>query len=216
MIEKNFVSQKLKELEIQNFLAEEIGKSKYSYCEIKKTPLGDKIIIHTSKPGLVVGKKGENIRHLTKVLKEKFKMDNPQIEVAEIEKPELDAQTMAELIVTTFERYGPKRFKSIGYKALQRIMDAGARGAEIIISGRGVPSSRAKSWRFYAGYLKKCGEEAVTQIKKGFCVANLKSGSIGVKVRIMTPDVELPDTIKIKKEIKVEPSEEEKEGKKNA
>ena len=163
-----------------------------------------------------VAKKGENIRHLTKVLKEKFKMDNPQIEVAEIEKPELDAQTMAELIVTTFERYGPKRFKSIGYKALQRIMDAGARGAEIIISGRGVPSSRAKSWRFYAGYLKKCGEEAVTQIKKGFCVANLKSGSIGVKVRIMTPDVELPDTIKIKKEIKVEPSEEEKEEKKNA
>jgi small subunit ribosomal protein S3 len=164
---------------------------------------------------LIVGKKGETIKLLTKVLKSKFKMENPQIEVSEITNPGLDAQTMAETIVTVLERFGPKRFKSTGYRTLQRIMDGGAIGAEILISGRGLPGSRAKSWRFYAGYLKKSGDVSVSQVKYGKSIANLKSGSVGVKVRISPPDIQLPDKITIieQKEttIKVEEVTEEKE-----
>jgi small subunit ribosomal protein S3 len=197
MIERKFVSEKMRELLVQSFMAKELGKGKYSYFEIKKTPLGEKIIIYTSRPGLIVGKKGENIKHLTQILKSKFKMENPQIEVSEVYKPDLDAKTVAEQIVNTLERFGPKRFKAVGYRSLQRIMDAGAMGAEIVISGRGVPSSRAKSWRFYAGYLKKSGDIAQSEVIKGECVANLKSGSIGIKVSIMHPDIVLPDKIEI-------------------
>lgn len=217
MIEKKFVAEKIKEFEVGGFIAKQIGKGNYTFFEIKKTPLGEKIVIHTGRPGVVVGKKGENIRTLTMVLKNKFSMDNPQIEVIEVMKPELDAQSMAEQIVNTLERFGPKRFKSTGYQSLQKIMDAGALGAEIIIGGRGVPSTRAKSWRFYNGYLKKCGDVAVSQVGRGFCVANLRSGSIGVKVRIMPPTVDLPDKISIIKpkepatqQEAVPPKEEEK------
>jgi len=134
MIERKFVAEKMKEFLVHSYFLKEMGAGKFSSFEIKRTPLGDKIVIYTARPGLIVGKKGENIKKLTKVLKSKFKMENPQIEVAEITNPNLDAQTMAEQIVNVLERFGPKRFKSVGYKTLQRIIDAGAVGAEIVIS----------------------------------------------------------------------------------
>lgn len=230
MIERKFVAEKLKELQVKEFVAQTIGHGKYSRLDIKKTPLGEKIVIHTSRPGLVVGKKGENIKLLTEVMKKRFKMENPQIEVAEISNPDLDAQTVADQIVNTLERFGPKRFKSVGYKTLQRIIDAGALGAEIHISGRGLPGSRAKSWRFYDGYMKKSGDVAVTQVRKAITTANLISGTIGIKVRIMLPETQLPDKIVIhepkaaseqteekpKEEVKEEKKEEEKPKKKRA
>jgi len=209
MIERQFITQKIKEQQIQEFIAKYLDKAGYSHTEIQKTPLGEKIIIYTSRPGLVVGRKGENIRKLTETLKNKFKMENPQIEIGEIENQFLDVQFVADRIVSTFERFGSKSFKSIGYKTLQNIMDAGAIGAEIVISGK-VPSARAKSWRFSAGYLKKSGDISENKVKKVWTAANLKSGTIGIKVRIMTPDIQLPDRVEIrKKEIKVEEMEEE-------
>jgi small subunit ribosomal protein S3 len=215
MIERKFVAEKMRDFMVRTYLSKSLGTGKYSSITIKKTPLGEKVVVFTAKPGLIVGKKGETIKLLTKVLKSKFKMENPQIEVSEITNPGLDAQTMAETIVTVLERFGPKRFKSTGYRTLQRIMDGGAIGAEILISGRGLPGSRAKSWRFYAGYLKKSGDVSVSQVKYGKSIANLKSGSVGVKVRISPPDIQLPDKITIieQKEttIKVEEVTEEKE-----
>lgn len=195
MIERKFVAEKMKELEVEEYIAQEIGKDKYSYLQIKRTPLGEKITIYTSKPGFIVGKKGETIKKMTQVLKSKFKMENPQVEVAEFDNPDLDAKSVADYVAGSLERFGANRFKSIGYRCLQRIMDSGALGAEIKISGRGVPSSRAKSWRFYAGYLKKSGDIAVSQVLKAITSANLKSGSVGIKVSIMPKDVVLPDRI---------------------
>ena len=196
MIERKFVAEKMREFLVNEFLFKKMGPGKYSSFEIKRTPLGERIIIYTTRPGIIVGKGGENIKMLTRAFKTKFHMENPQIEVAEITNPNLDAQTMAEQIVSVLERYGPKRFKSTGYRTLQRIMDAGAMGAEINISGRGLPGSRAKTWRFYSGYLKKSGDVAVSVVRYGLCVANLKSGTIGIKVRILPPDVILPDNIR--------------------
>ena len=211
MIEKEIVAKKMKEYLMQECISKEIPKACYSYMELKKTPLGEKIIIHTARPGMVVGKKGANIHKITETLKREFKMENPQVEIAEIENPNLDSKSVAEKILSSFERFGPKRFKSIGYSALQNVMDAGARGAEIIISGRGVPAKRSKTWRFYAGHLKKSGDIAQNYIKKSLVVAELKSGAIGIKVHILTPDTILPDEIKLKdeeKEIKIEVKDE--------
>jgi small subunit ribosomal protein S3 len=195
MIERKFVAEKMRELEVEEYIAKEIGSDKYSFLQIKRTPLGEKITIYTSRPGFIVGKKGETIKKMTYVLKNKFKMENPQIEVAEFDNPNLDAKSMADFIAGSLERFGANRFKSVGYKVLQRIMDAGAMGAEIKISGRGVPSSRAKSWRFYAGYLKKSGDISESQVLKAITSANLKSGTVGVKVSIMPSTIQLPDKI---------------------
>src|SRR3989339_2019292 len=198
MIERRFVSEKMREYLVNEYLYKELGPGKYSSFEIRRTPLGERIIIYTARPGLIVGKGGENIKDLTRVLKMRFKMENPQIEVAEINNPNLDAQGMAEQIVIVLERFGPKRFKSVGYKTLQKIIDAGAMGSEIVISGRGLPGARAKSWRFYAGYLKKSGDISMSKVAYGEAKANLNSGTVGIKVRILPPGTILPDKIKIK------------------
>lgn len=211
MIEKDIIAKKMREYIIQEHISKVLPKACYSKIELKKTPLGEKIIVHTARPGLVVGKKGANIQKITETLKSKFKMENPQVEIAEIENPNLDSQSVAERILSSFERFGPKRFKSIGYSSLQHIMDAGAKGAEIIISGRGIPAKRTKTWRFYAGHLKKSGDISQNHTQKSLVVAELKSGAIGIKVHILTPDVILPDEIKLRdeeEEIKVKEKDE--------
>lgn len=194
MIERQFITQKLKEHQIQEYILSLIGRSGYSHTEIKRTPLGERIVIYTSRPGLVVGRKGENIKKLTLTLKNKFKMENPQIEIGEVPNPFLDPRYVAERIVGTFENFGSKRFKSTGYRMLQSMIDAGALGGEIVISGK-VPSARAKKWRFSAGYMKKSGDIAMTKIKRTTTSANIRAGTIGIKVSIMTPDILLPDRI---------------------
>jgi len=212
MIERNILSQKMKEFHIKEFIASEFIKTGYSHTKIQRTPLGDKVIIFTTRPGLVVGRKGQNIKRLTTILKSKFKMENPQIEIGEVENPYFDAQSISERIAYTLEKFGSKRFKSIGYKVLQSIMDAGALGVEIIITGRGVPSSRARRWRFSDGYLKKSGYKE-NYIIKGHSIASLKSGVIGVSVTIMPSGIRLPDQINLieqKPQLSEEKTEEEK------
>ena len=210
MIEKDFVKRKIKEFRIQEYIANVLDKPGYSHTEIQRTPLGEKIIIYTSRPGLIVGRKGSNIRDLTEVLKSKFGMENPQIEVTEIDNPLLNPQSVAKSIVHSFERFGPKRFKYLGYHTLEQIMATGAVGAEIVISGRGIPGERAKTWRFTIGHLKKSGDISENFVRRGYAIAHLVSGSIGVKVKILTPDVRLPDDIKIKGKVVIEEVKEEK------
>lgn len=220
MIERQFIGQNMKEYLIQEYISKTLTNVGLSHTKLVKTPSGVKIIIYASRPGLIVGRKGSNIKELTLVMKNKFKLENPQIEIAEVDNINLDPQIVAEKIVSTLERFGTQRFKGIAHKVLSDVLAAGARGIEIVISGK-IPSARAKSWRFSAGYLKKCGDIAVNYIKKAITSANLKTGTVGVQVKIMPPDIMLPDDISIFEEKEVEEkaaqekkAEEEKESKK--
>ncbi len=206
MIERKFVAQKIKEFQIQEYVAQSLTNVGHSHTKMVKTPLGEKIVVYAARPGLVVGKKGQNIKLLTKSLKKKFRLENPQIEIAEVERPNLDANIVAEKIVDALEHFGSQKFKAICHKAMTDVMNAGGLGIEINISGK-VPSDRAKSWRFYSGYLKKCGDIAIVGVRKAHLQAHLKTGVIGVKVTIMPPDTKLPDDINIKPAQESKPSE---------
>ncbi len=198
MIERKIIKDRMKEFLVEQYVSDNLQKVGYSKTKVQKTPLGEKIVIYASRPGLIVGRKGLNIKNLTKSLKNKFKLENPQIEISEIESPNLDAQIVAEKIQSTLERFGSKRFKGVGHKTMSDVVDAGAMGCEILISGK-IPSARAKRWRFYQGYLKKSGDVAVSQVKTAYAYAKLKSGTVGIQVRIMLPDTELPDLVKMNK-----------------
>lgn len=212
MIEREFVKQKLKEFQIEEYVAATLKNVGHSSTKMQRTPLGEKIIIGASRPGLVVGRGGQNIKSLTKALKKKFNLENPQIEISEIENPNLDAKIVAEKIASALERFGTSKFKGIGHKVMTDAIGSGALGIEIKISGK-IPSSRAKSWRFYSGYLKKCGDVAIEGVRTVYTTAELKSGTVGIQVRIMPPDIKLPDEIKLKveqAEVKPEAKPEEK------
>ncbi len=203
MIERQFISQNMKEYLIEQYIAKTLNNVGLSHTKLVKTPSGVKIIIYASRPGLIVGRKGANIKDLTQAMKLKFKLENPQIEIAEIENINLDPNIVAEKITSALERFGTQRFKGIAHRILSDVMAAGARGIEVVISGK-IPSARAKTWRFYAGYLKKCGDIAINKVRKAITSAKLKVGTVGVQVKIMPPDVELPDDIEVYDETKVE------------
>jgi small subunit ribosomal protein S3 len=196
MIQRKILSKKIQEFEIGEYVTQNLKGAGVSSVKLQITPLGEKIVVAASRPGLVVGRKGQYIRKLTNGIKRKFNLENPQIEIAEVEDPNLDAKIVAERIVNTLERFGVNRFKGVGHKTMEDVMNAGARGVEIIISGK-VPSSRAKRWRFYQGYLKKCGDIADSYVREAYSQALLKTGTIGIQVRIMTKDIKLPDDVKI-------------------
>ena len=209
MIERKFVAEKRREFLIEEHIKQSLKNVGFSHAKLQRTPIGEKIVIFTSRPGLIVGKGGQNIKILTKNLKRKFNLENPQIAISEVENPNLDANIVSERIADTMERYGTSKFKGIVHKVMTDVIKAGARGIEIVVSGK-VPSARAKSWRFYVGYLKKCGDVAVSQVKIAYAAAQLKSGTVGIKVSIMPPDVVLPDNIKVM-EINVDNDTEKKD-----
>lgn len=192
MMEREFVAQKIKEYQIQEFIDGELGNVGHSHTIMKKTPLGEKIIVYASRPGMVVGRRGTNIKDLTRVLKKQFQLENPQIEINEVENVFLDADIVAEKITTSLERFGTNRFKGIGHKLMSKVMEAGARGIEVIMSGK-IPGARARSWRFYQGYVKKCGDAAQQAVRHASHSALLKPGIVGVRVSIMPPNVRLPN-----------------------
>ncbi|MCF7861107.1 30S ribosomal protein S3 [Candidatus Woesearchaeota archaeon] len=208
MIERKIVSQKKKEFQIQEFIAASLKRVGNSHIKMQKTPLGEKIIIFASRPGLVVGRKGQSIKKLTKDLKAEFKLENPQIEISEVEDVNLNAQIVAEKLSGAMERFGIERFKGLGHSIMNDVMESGALGVEILISGK-VPSQRARRWRFYKGYLKKCGDIAMNGVRHAYSTACLKSGVVGIQVSIMPPDLRLPDDIRMNKDMIVEESEEE-------
>src|SRR6056297_55121 len=103
MEERKTINLKKEEYSIREFVKTSLGKGKASRVIIEYTPVGEKIILSTSKPGLVIGRGGENIEKMTKELKKKFNLENPHIEVDEIQIPEFDAQLIADEIATGLE-----------------------------------------------------------------------------------------------------------------
>jgi len=198
MEERKFIKLKKEEFGIKEFIKNNLGKGKISSLDVEYTPVGEKIIVTTNKPGLVIGKKGEKIEFLTKELKRRFTLENPHIEIREIENPLFDSQTVADDIAISLEKTGNLKFKVIAYRKLQEIMDAGALGCEIRLSGK-LPGERARTWRFAQGYLKKSGESR-KEVSRAQTTALTKSGIIGIKVAIMSPDAKIYDKINISDE----------------
>jgi len=191
---KHFINESLKKIEIDEFLRNELEKAGYGGVDVTKTPLGTHVVIYAMRPGLVIGRGGDTIKELATVLEQKFQLPNPQISVAEIEVPELNPHVMASRIASALKR--GMHFRRVGYWTLNQIMEAGALGAEIVISGK-LRTERARYEKFRAGYLPKSGEPPLKYMRKAEMHVQLKPGIFGVKVRIMPPGAEFPDKIQL-------------------
>lgn len=195
MEEKKFVGVRKDEYNIKQFVKKMFGKGKVSRVKIEYTPVGEKIVVSTHKPGWIIGKRGEKISELTEVLKKKFKMENPHVDIEEITHPEFDAQLVADDIALTLERFGALKYKSASYRVLGKIKNSGALGAELRLSGK-LPSDRARSWRFAFGYLKKTGD-ASKVVDRAESVAYTKQGVVGIKVSILAPGIKVHDQVTV-------------------
>ena len=192
---KYFIEQNSRKLAIDEFLASELNAAGYGGVEIRKMPMKTEVVIHASRPGVVIGRRGAKIRELTYILENEFGIENVQIEVSEIENPWLDAAVMASRLARQLER--GVRFRRMAYWILRRVMRAGAIGCEIIVKGK-LSSRRARYQKFKQGTIAKTGEPADVFVDHANDQAVLKPGVIGITVRIMRPDAKLPGVIKIK------------------
>ncbi len=193
-IVKRFITEAIKKTEIDEFLQKKLERAGYGGVNLSKTPLGTHVVIYAMRPGLVIGRGGETIKELATSLEENFKVANPQISVSEIEFPEFNAHVIASRVASALER--GVHFRRAGFWALNQVMEAGALGAEIVISGK-LRTERARFEKFRAGYFPRCGEPALKYMKKAEAHVQLKPGIIGVRVKIMPPDAQFPDKIQI-------------------
>ncbi len=191
---KHFISESLKRTEIDEFLRNEFERAGYGGVDVAKTPLGTHVVIYAMRPGLIIGRGGETIKGLARALEEKFQLPNPQISVAEIEVPEFNAYVVASRVASALQR--GVHFRRAGFWALGQVMNAGALGAEIVISGK-LRTERARYEKFRAGYLPKSGEPPLRFLQTAEMHVQLKPGIFGVKVKIMPPNVEFPDKVEI-------------------
>jgi small subunit ribosomal protein S3 len=191
---KHFIEDSIKKTEIDEFLQNEFERAGYGGVSITKTPLGTHLVIYTMRPGLVIGRGGETIRALATVLEEKFQLPSPQISVAEIEIPELNAYVVASRIASALKR--GVHYRRAGFCGLTQAMEAGAMGAEVIISGK-LRTDRARYEKFRTGYLPKSGEPPRKYMRKAELHVQMKPGILGVKVRLLPPDAVFPDQVKV-------------------
>lgn len=180
--ERQFVVEAQRRAQIEEFLAKEFGRAGYSHSEISRTPLAMRITIWAHKPGMIIGRGGRNIDTLTTTFKERFGFENPQLDIQEVPNPDLDPHIVAKQIAAALER--GLNYKRIAHLTLQRVMDAGAAGIGLRISGK-TGGEMSRTEKFSAGYLKWSGEPAETDVLKGFATAQVKLGIIGIQVRIL-------------------------------
>lgn len=196
MIEKHFVKQSIKKVQLHQYLKQELGRAGFTGFEMVKTPMVTRIVVNVSRPGLAIGKGGQNIRTLTETIQKVYGVDNPQLEIKEITQPDLDAKSVADKMKGMIER--GFAWRSVAFRTLQDIERAGAVGMEVILTGKlAGKGGRKKQVRFIKGYMKKVGDQ-VKLVDEAKVTTYPKVGAIGLTVRIIRPGTFFPDKIDVK------------------
>ena len=183
-IERKLIKESIDKVKVKKFVLDSLDNVGVGSVDVKRTPLGTRIIVTAVKPGLVIGRKGKNIQMLTSELSKRFNLENPQIEVQEVEIPEFNPAIMAEQLVSTIER--GIHFRRASHSLIKRIMGKGALGVLIEISGK-LSGERSRKEKFMAGYIKYSGETALQSVSTSVKQAKRKAGVIGVKIRVAPP-----------------------------
>ncbi|MEM2929364.1 MAG: 30S ribosomal protein S3 [Thermoproteota archaeon] len=178
---------------VDDFLRDYLKEAGYNGVRLLNVPMGLIVTIYTSKPGLVIGPDGRNIRELQNALQTKFGLDNPQVNVTEVENPDLEPQLVAQMICRALER-GVK-YRRAARIALRRIAAAGAVGCEIRVAGK-LTTDRSRFEKFTYGYMPTAGDPAAKHVKIGRASILLPQGLIGVKVKILRK-VSFPDEVQV-------------------
>ena len=178
---KNVMKNNFRNMELNEFLRSSLTEAGYGGAEVQKTPIGTKITLFVIRPGLVIGRKGSGIRELTSRLEQQFKLENAQVSVTEVTKPELNPNIMANRIAQLIER--GTAFRRASLWTINTIMNAGAMGVEITISGK-LRGERAHFEKHSAGTIPKSGRIADEVVRSSTNSILTKMGLVGIKLKI--------------------------------
>ena len=199
---KNFY----RNMELDEFLSKQLADAGYGGVDVQKTPVGTRITLYVTRPGLVIGRKGMGIKDLTDRLEKQFGLSSPQISVLEVEIPELNPRIIANRVSQLITR--GTAFRRAALWALNTVMNAGALGAEVVISGK-LRSERSHFEKYTIGIVPKSGETATRIVKEAVAHLLLKMGLYGIRIKIayknaVPPDFEIVDNAPQEEEIKAD------------
>jgi small subunit ribosomal protein S3 len=174
----NFAGMLHKDIEVRDFLKKKLANAGISKVIIERPAKNAKITIHTARPGVVIGKKGEDIESLRNELKKRMGLPDVALNIEEVRKPEVDAQLIADSITSQLEKR--IMFRRAMKRAMQNAMRLGAQGIKIMSAGRlnGIEIARTEWYREGRVPLHTLRAD----IDYGFSEAKTTYGVIGVKV----------------------------------
>jgi len=187
---KNIIKDNYNIMLLQDYLRKHIKDAGFSGVEISKTPLGTRIALHVTRPGIVIGRKGSGIRELTEKLASDFGLKNPQISVIEIEKPELSPSVMCNRLASHIERGTAFRRATMWIK--QQIMENGAMGVQITVSGK-LRGDRSAFEKHTDGILPRAGHHADVIVAEDIAHVKTPMGLIGIRIRIARKSKLIPE-----------------------
>lgn len=205
---KRIIRDSIEKVKVDELLAEEYEQAGYGGITLTKTPLGAQINLFAMRPGRVIGKRGRAIKAASERLEMELGLSNPQITVVEVEVPELNPKIMAARVANALER--GVHYRRAIFWSLNRTMEAGAIGCEILIKGP-LRSNRGRFEKVIEGYVPKSGEPALKYVKTATVHVKMKKGTFGVNVSIVPPDAKFPDKINLEGLPVIEYPEEEQE-----
>ena len=187
---KNVIKDNYNMMLLNDFLREEIKESGFHRVEISKTPSGTKITLFVTRPGIVIGRKGVGIKQLTEKVESDFGFKNPQISVEEIPKAELSPSVMCNRLASHIER--GTAFRRATMWTLNQIMEAGAMGVQITISGK-LRGDRSAFEKHTQGILPRAGNYAKDIVSEDVTHTKTPMGLIGIKIRIARKENVVPE-----------------------
>ncbi|CAL8467921.1 g7459 [Coccomyxa elongata] len=200
---RKFVADGVFYAELNELFTRELAEHGYSGVEVRVTPLRTEIIIRATRTQNVLGVKGRRIRELTAVVQKRFKFPENSVE--------LYAEKVANRGLCAIAQAESLRYKLLGglavrracYGVLRFIMENGAKGCEVIVSGK-LRAQRAKAMKFKDGYMISSGQPVNDYIDSAVRHVLLRQGVLGIKVRIMKahdpsgksgPKAPMPDVV---------------------
>eukprot|EP00798_Chlamydomonas_sp_ICE-L_P014391 gene14391-20393_t len=209
---RKFIADGVFYAELNELLTRELAEDGYSGVEVRVTPMRTEIIIRATRTQSVLGEKGRRIRELTSAVQKRFNFPADSVE--------LYAEKVADRGLCAIAQAESLRYKLLGglavrracYGVLRFVMESGAKGCEVIVSGK-LRAARAKAMKFKDGYMVSSGQPAVEYIDAAVRHVLLRQGVLGIKVKIMKdwdpygkkgPKTPMPDLVKV-----IEPKEDE-------
>jgi len=182
---KNIIKDNYNTMLLKDYLREAI-----KHADISKTPTGTRVALHVTRPGIVIGRKGSGIRELTEKLATDFGLKSPQISVVEIEKPELAPSVMCNRMASHLER--GTAFRRATMWTLKQIMEGGAMGVQITISGK-LRGDRSAFEKHTQGILPRAGHHAEIIVDEDIAHVVTAMGLIGIRIRIAKKEKLVPE-----------------------
>lgn len=187
---QRILREKALEMQIERFIKNEMpGPAGIANVKVRpgKGGLGKGIWVFCQNPAIAIGKNGWRVKKLEKSLREEFELDKAKVSIKEMKNPDLNAEIVASKTAAAIER--GVHVRRAGWSSVNKVMNAGALGVAVRISGK-VYSTYSQSYRFADGKIIHSGEIANKFVDKGKTSALVKTGKIGVKVKIAKPQTD--------------------------